>query len=118
MMPHPAPTLTPTVVPLTGPKLYTLAEAAQILRCSTDTVMRRIDVDLDLAAASLAAGQSMSATAKLLGVSRRTLRRRMAVAVEVDDDDGGVSPAPPTDDDLDPGEPPPWWNDDDEDVPA
>jgi excisionase family DNA binding protein len=30
------------VVTLAGTNLYTLAEAAQILRCSTDTVMRRI----------------------------------------------------------------------------
>ncbi|MBN1774728.1 MAG: helix-turn-helix domain-containing protein [Deltaproteobacteria bacterium] len=30
------------VVPFAGPRLYTLAEAARILRCSTDTIMRRI----------------------------------------------------------------------------
>jgi hypothetical protein len=36
----PAPTA--GVVPLPGPRFYTLAEAAQMLRYSSDTVMRRV----------------------------------------------------------------------------
>jgi hypothetical protein len=87
----------------------------------------RFGVDLDLAAASLAAAQSMGVTANLLGVSPRTLRRRLDAGVRALQDrpglppadagafvvvDDSVCPVPPSADDLDPGGPPSLWAED------
>lgn len=83
----------------------------------------RVQVDLNLAVAAIAGGQSTNATAAMLGVSRRTLGRRFDEGLHALQPDHAAAPGnvhlaagagqvrrmPPPIDGVEPGEPPPWW---------